>query len=157
MPVSPIPPGMHTIQAYLVCKDAAAAIKFYEQAFGAKEIFRMPMPKTNAIMHAELQLGDSVLMLSEENPQWGTKSPLTLGGTPVTIHCYVPDVDATFRQAIAAGCTANMEPGNMFWGDRMASVNDPFGHKWSLATHVEDVSPEEMEKRGAAFFAGGQQ
>ena len=153
MPVNPIPAGCHSIQAYLVCKDAAAAIAFYEKAFGMKEIFRMPMPNSNAIMHAELQFGDSVLMLSEENPQWGTASPLALGNTPVTIHCYVPDVDATYKQAMAAGCTSKMEPGNMFWGDRMASVIDPFGHKWSLATHVEDVPPEEMEKRGAAFFS----
>lgn len=154
MTVNPIPPGCHTIQAYLVCKDAAAAIAFYEKAFGMKEIMRMPMPKSDAIMHAELHFGDSVLMLSEENPQWGTQSPLALGNTPVTLHCYVPDVDAAYKQAIAAGCTSKMEPGNMFWGDRMAAVIDPFGHKWSLATHVEDVSPEEMEKRGAAFFSG---
>ena len=153
MTVSPIPPGCHTIQAYLVCKDAAAAIAFYEKAFGMKEIMRMPMPKSDAIMHAELHCGDSVLMLSEENPRWGTQSPLALGNTPVTIHCYVPDVDATYKQAIAAGATSKMEPGNMFWGDRMAAVIDPFGHKWSLATHVEDVSPEEMKKRGAEFFA----
>ena len=153
MPVNPIAPGCHTIQAYLVVRDAAAALAFYEKAFGMKEIMRMPMPKSNAIMHAELRFGDSVLMLSEENPQWGTQSPLALGNTPVTIHCYVPDVDAPYQQALAAGCTSKMEPGNMFWGDRMAGVIDPFGHKWSLATHVEDVSPAEMEKRGAAFFA----
>jgi PhnB protein len=153
MSVNPMPPGYHTIQAYLVCKDAAAAIKFYEQAFGMQEIMRMAMPNSSEIMHAELQFGDSVLMLSEENVRWGTQSPLALGNTPVTIHCYVPDVDATYKQAMAAGCTSKMEPSNMFWGDRMASVVDPFGHKWSLAAHVEEVSPEEMEKRSTAFFS----
>lgn len=153
MPVNPIPEGMHSIQAYLVVKDAAAAIKFYERAFGMKEIMRMGMPGSDAIMHAELQYGDSTLMLSEESPQWGTQSPLALGNTPVTIHCYVPDVDATFNQAVAAGCTVKMPPADMFWGDRMAGVVDPFGHKWSLATHKEDVPPAEMDKRAAEFFA----
>lgn len=153
MPVAPVPPGMHTMQPYLVCKDAAAAIKFYEKAFGMKEIMRMGMPGTDAIMHAELTFGDSTLMLSEENPEWGSQSPLALGNSPVTVHCYVDDVDATFNQAVAAGCTVKMPPADMFWGDRMAGVTDPFGHKWSLATHKEDVPPEEMEKRSAEFFA----
>jgi PhnB protein len=153
MPANQIPPGCHTIQAYLVVKDAAAALKFYEKAFGMKEIMRMSPPGSGAIMHAELSYGDSTLMLSEENPQWGTQSPLALGNTPVTIHCYVPDVDATFNQAVAAGCTVIMPPADMFWGDRMAGVVDPFGHKWSLATHKEDVSPAEMDKRAAEFFA----
>ncbi|QDU30015.1 Glyoxalase-like domain protein [Anatilimnocola aggregata] len=146
------PPGMRSIQAYLVCKDAAAAIEFYGKAFGAKEKFRMPMPDGKTVMHAELNLGDSILMLSEENPQWNTKSPLTLGGTPVTLHCYVADVDAIYNQAVAAGCKSRMVPTNMFWGDRMSSVEDPFGHIWSIAQAVEDVSPAEMNARAAKFF-----
>jgi len=147
------PPGMRSIQAYLVCKDAAAAIEFYGKAFGAKEKYRMPMPDGKSVMHAELTLGDSVLMLSEENPAWGTKSPQTLGGTPVTLHCYVADVDAMFNQAVAAGCAVKMPPTDMFWGDRMSSVTDPFGHQWSIATAVESVAPEEMNARAAKFFA----
>jgi PhnB protein len=144
---------MHSIQAYLVVKDAAAAIKFYEKAFGMKEIMRMSPPGSDAIMHAELSYGDSTLMLSEESPEWGTQSPLALGNTPVTIHCYVPDVDATFNQAVAAGCSVKMPPADMFWGDRMAGIVDPFGHKWSLATHKEDVSPDQMDKRAVEFFS----
>ena len=149
----PVPEGYHTATPYLVIKNAAAAIDFYAKAFGAVERYRMPGPG-GAIMHAELQLGDSVIMLCDENPDWCQKSPLTLGGTPLSVFLYVPDVDATFSQAVAAGATTMMPPADMFWGDRMAKVSDPFGHEWGMASHVEDVSQEEMARRMAAMPAG---
>jgi PhnB protein len=149
----PIPEGHHTITPYLVVKDASQAIDFYKRAFGAKEMDRMSAPDGKRVMHAEIQIGDSRLMLSDEFPGAGSTSPQTLGGTTCQIFLYVPDVDAAYQQAISAGATAGMPPADMFWGDRFAKLSDPFGHQWGLATHKEDVSPQEMKKRSDAFFA----
>jgi PhnB protein len=148
--VNPIPEGYYTLTPYLAIKNAAEAINFYKKAFGAEEITRMPGPDGKTVMHAELQIGSSRLMLSEECPGMAS-SPKTLGGTPVTVHMYVPDVNATFDRAIQAGATAVMPPQDMFWGDRFGKVTDPYGHAWSIAQHVEDVAPEEMAKRAQAF------
>lgn len=152
MPVRAIPEGYYSLTPYLVCKGAAKAIDFYTKAFGAKEMVRMPGPD-GQVMHAEVRIGNSMLMLSDENPDQGALSPDTIGGTATSIMIYTEDVDATFKAAVAAGATAVVPPTDMFWGDRMAQVTDPFGHKWAIATHTEDVSPEEMEKRMAAMGA----
>lgn len=141
--VKPIPEGMHTVTPHLVCAGAASAIEFYKKAFGAVELHRMPGPD-GTLMHAAIRIGDSVVMLVDENPLWGVKGPKTLGGSPVTIHLYVENADAVYDQAIVAGASGAMEVQEMFWGDRYGMVIDPFGHNWSIATHVRDVSPEEM-------------
>jgi PhnB protein len=151
--VKPIPDGYHTVTPYLVCKDAAKALEFYAKAFNAKETFRMPAPD-GSVMHAEFQIGDSMIMLGEECPERGAKSPNTLGGSPVNIFLYVEDVDASFARATSAGCKTEMPPTDMFWGDRFGKLTDPFGHSWSMATHKEDVAPEEMGKRAAAAMGG---
>lgn len=147
MAVKPIPEGYHSITPFLSLDDAAAAIEFYKQAFGAKERLRMPAPD-GRISHAELELGDSVVMLSDmfEGQSLG-KTPREAGGTTVGLLLYVEDVDAVFQRALDAGATATSQPEDMFWGDRFARVTDPFGHDWQLATHVEDVPPEELEAR----------
>ncbi len=150
--VRPIPEGHHAVTPYICIRDAAKAIDWYKKAFGATEISRMPSPD-GKVMHAEIRIGDSFIFLSEEAPSMGTKGVQGYGGSPVSIHLYVPNVDTTFQSAVAAGATAGMPPGNMFWGDRFAKVTDPFGLGWSIATHIEDVKPEEMGKRAAAFFA----
>ncbi|MFK3736769.1 VOC family protein [Massilia sp. TN1-12] len=152
--VQAVPPGMHSLTPHLVCANAAAAIDFYRQAFGAEEIMRLPMPD-GKLGHAMLRIGDSMLMLADEFPQWESHSPATLRGSPVTIHLAVPDVDATFEQAIAAGAQARMAPADMFWGDRYGVLVDPFGHHWSVATHVRDVPVEEMRAEMERMFAGG--
>lgn len=152
MPVQPVPEGYHTLTAYLAVDDAAAAIDFYGRAFGAKERVRMAGPG-DSVMHAELEIGDSLLMLSDPFPQASTKPPKELGGTSASIFMYVEDIDSMYKQAIDAGASSLMEPDDMFWGDRFGSVQDPFGHSWTIATHIEDVSPEEMEKRSEAFMA----
>jgi uncharacterized glyoxalase superfamily protein PhnB len=144
--VNPIPAGCRTVTPYMVIQGAAAAIDFYQKAFGAEEIGRMPGPG-GGIMHAELRFGDSMVYMSEECLERGVKSPLTLGGAGISIHLYVPDVDAAFQRAVAAGAQVIMPPMDMFWGDRFCKVSDPFGHQWSIASHVEDVPPEEMPKR----------
>jgi len=146
--VKPIPDGYHTVTPHLVVRDAAKAIEVYAKAFGAEERFRMPGPG-GVVMHAELAIGDSVVMLGEEAPQMGATSPQTIGGSPVSLLIYVKDVDASFARAERAGCTAQMPPTDMFWGDRYGKLLDPFGHHWALATHKEDVSPEDMAKRMA--------
>jgi PhnB protein len=143
--VKPIPQGYHTATPYLVLNGAARAIEFYKNAFGAQELMRMAGPE-GKIGHAEIRIGDSPIMLSDE--MMGNKSPDSLGGSPGGIFLYVEDVDGVFDQAIKAGAKEEMRPTNMFWGDRFGSLIDPFGHRWSLATHVEDVAPDEMEKRG---------
>jgi len=151
--VKPIPTGYHTVTPYLTVKGAAQAIDFYKRAFGAQEVERMPGPDGKSVMHAELKLGDSVVMLSDESPQGGTRSPQTLGGSTAYLFLYVPDVDAAFKRAVDAGAKATMPPTDMFWGDRFGKVSDPFGHEWGLATHKEDVSPEEMRRRAQAEMA----
>ncbi|MCP4246752.1 MAG: VOC family protein [bacterium] len=153
--VNPIPDGFHTISPHIVCQGAAEAIEFYKKAFGAEEVFRMPGPDGKAVMHAELQIGDSRLMLCEEFPDMGAKSPKAIGGTPVTVHLYVADADKIFAQAIEAGATVNMPLTDMFWGDRYGKLSDPFGHQWSVATHKEDLSPDEIAKRQAEAFGPG--
>jgi PhnB protein len=152
MPPKPIPEGYHTLTPYLAVENAAEAIDFYQRAFGATERVRMSGPG-DSIMHAELEIGDSVVMLSDPFPQASTKPPKELGGTTVSIMTYVEDTDALYKQAIDAGATSLMEPDNMFWGDRFSSVQDPYGHSWTIATHVEDVEPEEMQRRQEEFFS----
>ena len=141
----PIPEGYHSVTPYLVVDDANAAIKFYERAFGATEKFRMPMG--DRVGHAELQIGDSVIMLADEFPDMGHLGPKSRGGPTSSIMLYVEDVDTAFNKAINAGATQQRPLENQFWGDRMGTLTDPFGHQWSIATHVEDVDPREMEQR----------
>ncbi len=147
--VQPIPDGYHSVNPYIVVDNAAAAIDFYRRAFGAAELFRMPGPD-GKVMHAEIQIGNSRVMLSDENPQMGATSPKTLKGSPASLLIYTENVDALHKQAVGAGATEQMPVTNMFWGDRYSKVVDPFGHVWQLATHIEDVAPEEMGKRAAA-------
>lgn len=146
--VKAIPEGYHSITPYLFIRGADKAIDYYKNVFGAKERMRMPGQK-GQVMHAELEIGDSVLMLAEENPQIGANSPQTIGGTPSTLHVYVQDVDATTNKAVKAGAKLVREVKDQFYGDRSGSIRDPFGHLWSIATHIEDVSPEEMQRRMA--------
>jgi PhnB protein len=152
MAVQPVPEGYNTVTPYLAVPNAAEAIDFYTRALGAKERSRMSGPG-DSVMHAELEIGDSLIMLSDPFPQSSTKTPKELGGTSVSIMVYVDDIDALYKQAIDAGATSLMEPDDMFWGDRFGSVQDPFGHSWTIATHIEDVSSEEMQKRSEEFMA----
>jgi PhnB protein len=147
-----IPEGYHTLSAYLSVDDAAGAIEYYAKAFGAKEVVRMDAPG-GRIGHAELEIGDSRVMLSDPFPQASTRSPKELGGTTASVFMYVEDVDAVVKQAVDAGATVTMEVADQFWGDRFGSITDPFGHVWSIATHVEDVPPEEMAERAKAAMA----
>ena len=149
--VKPIPEGYHTVTPYLIVKGGNAAIEFYKKAFGAKELFRIPGPD-GKVGHAEIGVGDSVVMLADEHPEMGAKSPQTIGGTPVSILLYVEDVDAVVRQAVAAGAKIQRPVEDKFYGDRMGTLDDPFGHVWHVATHIENVSPEDMKKRAAAQF-----
>lgn len=151
--VQPIPEGCHTITPHLVVKRGNDAIEFYKQAFGAEELVRMPGPG-GELMHAELRIGDSIFFMAGEHPDMGVLGPQSIGGTPVIINLYVADVDALFARAVAAGATAAMPPQDMFWGDRYGKVIDPFGHAWSIATHQEDLTGEEIAARAAAAFAG---
>jgi PhnB protein len=148
--VKPVPDGMHTVTPHLVCNGAADAITFYKQAFSAVELGRLPGPQ-GKLMHAMLRIGDSAVMLADEFPDYGSFGPKSLKGSPVTIHLYVEDVDATVKRAVAAGAKITMPVDDMFWGDRYGKIEDPFGHHWSVATHIRDVSPEEMQ---AAMNAG---
>ncbi|MDO9311649.1 MAG: VOC family protein [Nitrosomonas sp.] len=143
--VKPVPEGMHTVTPHLVCADAAKAIAFYQQAFNATEMMRIPGPG-GKLIHACVRIGDSLVMLVDENPQWGCLGPLTLKGSPITIHLQVEDVDAVFDQAVKAGAKITMPVADMFWGDRYGRVEDPFGHHWAIATHIRDVSPEEIQQ-----------
>lgn len=152
MAVKPIPEGYHSVTPYLAVDDAAEAIEYYKKAFGAKERARMEAPG-GKIGHAELEIGDSLVMLSDPFPQASTRPPKELGGTSVSVFMYVEDVDAVVQQAVDAGATVTMEVADQFWGDRFGSLRDPFGHLWSLATHVEDVPPEEMAERAKAAMA----
>ena len=150
MAVKAIPDGYHTLTPYLVVKGAREAIAFYQKALGATELFSMPGPG-GAVMHAELQVGTSRLMLAEENPQMGTRSPQTLGGSAVSVFIYTEDVDASITRAETAGARVTMPATDQFWGDRFGAFEDPFGHQWSVATHKEDLSPEEMANRMKAM------
>jgi len=141
--VKPVEDGMHTVTPHLVCAGAADAIAFYGRAFGAVEVMRLPGPG-GKLAHAAVRIGDSMLMLQDEFPDWDASGPAALGGTPVTIHLSLPDVDSAFERAVEAGAIARMAPADMFWGDRYGVVEDPYGHRWSMATHIRDVSPEEM-------------
>src|ERR1700722_15336526 len=143
--VKPIPEGMHTVTPLLTCADAAAAIEFYRKAFNAQEVSRLPGPD-GKLMHASIRIGDSTVMLTDEFPQMGGLGPKTLKGSPVTIHLYVEDADAVAERAVAAGATITMPVQEMFWGDRYGQLEDPFGHRWSVGTHVRDVTPEEMQQ-----------
>ena len=149
----PIPDGYHTATPYLIIKDAAAALEFYKKAFGAKEIMRMGSPD-GSIGHAEIQIGNSRIMIASEFPQMGVRSPQSIGGSPVSIFLYVEDVDKVFNQAVAAGATVRMPVADQFWGDRYGKLQDPYGHLWDVATHKEDLTPEEIGKRAAAAMGG---
>ncbi len=151
--VKAIPAGYHTATPALVVRGAAEAIEFYKKAFGAVEVARFAGPGGQSVMHAEIRIGDSPIMLGDEFPNMGCKAPTSLGNSTGSLMLYVEDVDAAFQKAVAAGGKPEMPPMNMFWGDRYAKVIDPFGHTWSLATHVEDVTPEEIGRRGQEFFA----
>jgi PhnB protein len=150
--VKPIPQGHRTVAPYLAIRNAARALEFYKQAFGATEIYKMLIPD-GRLGHAEIRLGDSIVMLSDEFPEYGGKAPDTLGGSPVSIHLYVEDVDAFFTRALAAGAKERKPVMDQFYGDRSGQLEDPFGHLWWVATHKEDVAPAEMQKRVKALFA----
>jgi PhnB protein len=143
--VKPIPEGMHTVTPHLVCAGAADAIEFYKKAFNAVEMGRLPGPQ-GKLMHAAIKISDSTVMLADEFPEYGSLGPKALKGSPVTIHVYVEDVDAFVKQAVAAGARITMPLEDMFWGDRYCKLDDPFGHHWSVATHIRDVTPEEMRQ-----------
>lgn len=143
--VKPIPDGMHSVTPHLVCAGAAQAIEFYGKAFDATEVSRLPGPK-GRLMHAMIRIGDSPLMLVDEAPEWGMLGPISLKGSPVTIHLYVEDVDAFVARAVGAGAKITMPLADMFWGDRYCQLEDPFGHRWSVATHIRDTSPAEMQE-----------
>jgi PhnB protein len=147
--VKPIPEGYHAVTPYLVVSDGAGAIEFYKKAFGAKELFRMTRPD-GKVGHAEIRIGDSCVMVADEAPEVEARSPQSVGGTPVMLHLYVEDVDRVFSQAVAAGATVLRPVSDQFYGDRTGGVADPYGHRWYIATHVEDVSPEEVKKRAAS-------
>ena len=145
------PPGYHSVTPYLALRDANAAIDFYLRAFGAELVLKLDLPD-GSIAHAEIRIGDSVLMLAEENEQWGNRSPQGLGGSPVSLMIYVPDVDAAFDRALAAGATRVRPVEDQFYGDRSGTLADPYGYQWTLATHVEDVSTEEAQRRMNAML-----
>ncbi|MGH9905196.1 MAG: VOC family protein [Pyrinomonadaceae bacterium] len=151
--VKPIPDGYHSVTPYLSVKGGAEAIEYYKKAFGATELFRME--HEGKVGHAEIKIGDSPIMLADEYPDMGFVSPKTLGGSPVGIMIYVEDVDTIFKQAIAAGGTEKKAVQDQFYGDRSGTLTDPFGHVWTVATHKEDVTPEEMDKRMAAAKSAG--
>ena len=148
--VKPIPEGYHSVTPYLIIRDAARAIDFYKKAFGASEVMRMPAPG-GKIGHAEIRIGDSHVMLADESPEMGHLSPQSVGGSPVGLMVYLENVDDVFARAVAAGAKVKQPVENKFYGDRSGSVEDPFGHHWHVSTHIEDVSPEEMEKRVASY------
>lgn len=150
--VRPVPAGMSTVTAHLVCKGAGAAMDFYKKAFGAIEMPNARLEIDGTFLHGELTIGDSVIMLGEEDARCGSLSPQSLKGTPVCLHLYVKDVDQSFKQALEAGATEVFAPTDMFWGDRYGVVRDPFGHQWSLATHVRDLAPEEIKTGARQFF-----
>ncbi|HEX8816897.1 MAG TPA: VOC family protein [Terriglobales bacterium] len=148
----PVPPGFHTVTASLTVKDSAAAIDYYKKALGAEEIMRMASPD-GKITHAELKIGDSIIFLNDEIPGWGSKAPETLSGVTGSIYLYVEDADKSFERAVGAGAKVVMPVMDMFWGDRLGSFVDPFGHAWAVSTHTQDMTEEEMEQGAKAFHA----
>ena len=150
--VKPVADGVHTLTPHLVCAGAAEAIEFYKKAFGAIELMRVPGPD-GRLMHGSVRIGDSLLMLVDEAPEWGALGPKALKGSPVTIHMSVPDVDAAIAKAVAAGATLKMPAADMFWGDRYGTVVDPFGHSWSVATHIRDMTADEIAAAGREAMA----
>jgi uncharacterized glyoxalase superfamily protein PhnB len=152
MPAKSTPTGYHSVTPSIVVRDAARAIEFYQRAFGAEEVSRMAGPG-GTIMHAEIRIGDSIVMLGEENEQWGSRSPLSTNGNPGSLHIYVEDADAAFERALQAGATVRYPLEDAFWGDRYGKVTDPFGHEWGLATRIKEMSPEEMQQAAAAWMA----
>ncbi|MFZ0406444.1 MAG: VOC family protein [Nitrososphaeraceae archaeon] len=151
--VKAIPEGHHTITPYLVVKNGAQAIEFYKKAFSAEECFRMNGPDGKSIGHAQLKIGDSLFMLTDEFPQMNSLSPESIGGSPVSMYVYVEDVDAVFNQAVSAGATVLNPVMDMFYGDRWGYIKDPFGHLWSIATHKKDLTPDELKKAAEIAFA----
>jgi PhnB protein len=153
----PIPAGFHAVTPYLVVRGAAEAIEFYKKAFGAVEEMRSPLPGSKLLMHAQIRIGDSKIMMCDEMPEMrGWMSPSALNGTTVALHLYTEDTDALFDRAVNAGAKPTMKPWDAFWGDRYAKVNDPFGHEWTIATHVRDMTPEQMKREADEFFASFQ-
>ena len=150
--VKPIPEGYHTVTPYLVMTGAAEAIEYCKKVFGATEVMRFPSPG-GRIGHAEIRIGDSTIMLADDNPEMGFRGPKTFGGSPISLLVYVPDVDKTVDRAVAAGAKLTRPVADQFYGDRTGGLEDPFGHHWYVATHIEDVSPEEMQKRSEAMMA----
>jgi uncharacterized glyoxalase superfamily protein PhnB len=148
----PIPDGYHTVTPALTVKNGAEAIEFYKRALGAKELMRIPGPD-GRLMHAEIEVDGSRIMLADESPEMGCRAPASVGAVSSSLYVYVQDVDKAFRRAVEAGAKALMPPADMFWGDRFGQVEDPSGHRWGLATHKEDPSPEEMARRQKEFFA----
>lgn len=153
--VKPIPDGMNTVTPHLICDGAADAIEFYKKAFNAVELARLPGP-AGKLMHALIRIGDSMLMLVDEFPEWGSFGPKSLKGSPVTLHLYVEDVDAFMVQAVEAGAKITMPLADMFWGDRYGQIEDPFGHRWSIATHIRDVSPEQVQQAAQKTCSGSE-
>jgi PhnB protein len=151
MPVKPVPEGYHTATPYLIINGAAAALRFYKNAFGATELFRMDAPG-GKIGHAEIKIGDSPIMLADEHPDMGYRGPQAIGGTPVSIMLYVEDVDAVFNRTVAAGAKVKQPVKDQFYGDRSGTLEDPFGHVWTIATHKEDLTPEEIGRRAAEWM-----
>ncbi len=148
-----IPEGFHSVTPMCVFKDARKAIEFYKRAFGAEELFALPGPDGKGVMHAEVRIGDSIIMLGEENPQEPCKSAETMGGSPVSFYIYVENADTAFRRALEAGAQSRMPVEEMFWGDRAGTVQDPFGYSWMLATHIKDLTMQEIQDNAQAFFA----
>lgn len=153
MTVKPVPEGAHTVTPHLTIKGASDAIEFYKQAFGAQEIARIHMPDGKTVAHAAIRIGDSVIFLNDEFPDFGSLSPKGFGGSAVTIHLYVPDVDNLFAQAVNAGARPTMPVEDTFWGDRYGTLEDPFGHKWSIGTRIKELSPQEIEEAARKMMA----
>jgi uncharacterized glyoxalase superfamily protein PhnB len=151
--IKPIPEGYQTITPMFISKDARKSMEFYKKAFGAEERFFMAGPDGKGVMHAEIQIGTSIIMIGEENPTCPSKSAETMGGSPVSFYIYVENVDEAFKIAVDAGAKVGMPVEDMFWGDRMGTVQDPFGYTWSLASHTKDLTPEEIQEGEKAFFA----
>jgi uncharacterized glyoxalase superfamily protein PhnB len=152
MTIKAIPPGYHSLTPHMTVRDAARAIEFYKQAFGAKQKGGVMKGPDGKVMHAELVIGDSILMVADEFPEYGSLSPKSSGGAGMALHIYTDDVDAAFDRAVEAGATVEMPLADMFWGDRYGKLVDPFGHKWSIATHTADLSAEEMDRRMKAMM-----